>query len=74
MAINSDKISTLRSINQHIAGTKFKAAKEVAGWMGALQAQDYGMSKCALGIRLQNTTESAINNEIDSGDSLCKRW
>ncbi len=70
MAMNSDNISTLRSINQHIAGTKFKTAKEVAGWMGALQAQDYSMSKLALGIRLQNATESAINNEIDSGDII----
>ena len=41
-----------RIINQQLAGTKFKSAKEIVRWMGAMQAQDYVMSKWAVGVRL----------------------
>lgn len=34
-------IITLRLINQQLAGPRFKAAKELVGWMGAMQAQVY---------------------------------
>jgi hypothetical protein len=57
-----------RSLNQQLSNPKFKSAKEVAGWMGALQAQDYSMSKWALGIRIPNSTEDAIIREFDSGN------
>jgi hypothetical protein len=67
MILNQDNISILRSVNQQIVDPKFSAAKEIAFWMGALQAQDYQMSKWAFGSRLQNSTETDINKEIDSG-------
>lgn len=70
MTINPKNISSLRSFNQQITVTKFKTAKEIAGWLGAIQAQDYNMVKWALGIRLQNSTEIGINNEIDSGSII----
>jgi hypothetical protein len=65
-----ENISVLRTLNQQITNPKFKSAKEIAGWMGALQAQDYSMSKWAFGIRLQNSTEIAINREINSGNII----
>lgn len=67
MTIDPDNISSLRSLNQQITVSKFKTAKEIASWLGAIQAQDYNMAKWALGIRLPNSTEIVINNEIDSG-------
>ena len=67
MTMDLDYIPALRSANQQLNNSKFKTAKELAGWMGALQAQDYSMSKWALGIRLQNSTEASINDEINSG-------
>jgi hypothetical protein len=70
MTLDSDKISSLRSFNQKITGSKFKTVKEVVSWLGAIQAQDYNMAKWALGIRLQNSTETVINNEIDSGNII----
>jgi len=70
MTTQADNISTLRSINQQLNNSKFKTAKEIAGWMGALQAQDYSMSKWAFGIRLQNSTEATINTEINSGSII----
>jgi hypothetical protein len=68
--MNLQRISALRSVNQFITDTRFITAKEVAGWMGALQAQDYPMSKWAFGVRLKNSTEFDVNNEIDSGDII----
>jgi hypothetical protein len=70
MTIQPDFISTLRSINQQLTAQKFKTAKEIAGWMGALQAQDYAMSKWAFGIRLPDSTEAAVNTEINSGNII----
>lgn len=68
--MNQNIIPVLRSLNQQLAYTKFKTAKALAGWMGALQAQDYNMSKWAFGIRLKNSTEALINNEIDAGNLI----
>jgi len=70
MTIDPDNISNLRSLNQQITVSKFKTVKEIAGWMGAIQAQDYNMAKWALGIRLPNSSEIVINNEIDSGSII----
>lgn len=67
MTLDPVNIPILRSFNQQITDSKFKTAQQIARWMGAIQAQDYTMAKWALGIRLQNATETAINNEIDSG-------
>jgi hypothetical protein len=65
--MDQDRITALRIINQQLTDSKFKSVKELAGWMGALQAQDYNMSKWALGIRLQDSTEADINMEINKG-------
>ena len=70
MTIDSNNISILRSFNQQITVSKFKTAKEIAGWLGAIQAQDYNMAKWALGLRFRNSTEIFINNEIDSGSII----
>ncbi len=68
--MNLGDISMLRFGNQHIAGSKFTSPREIAGWMGALQAQDFRMSKWAFGIRLKNSTEAAIDMAIDSGEII----
>ena len=36
-------IANIRLFSQQIVKTKFKTAKEIVGWMGAMQAQDYSM-------------------------------
>ncbi|MDP4221863.1 MAG: winged helix DNA-binding domain-containing protein [Bacteroidota bacterium] len=63
-------LSILRFKNQQIARSKFKTVKELARWMGAIQAQDYIMSKWAFGIRIQDPTEELVNNAIDSGEII----
>ena len=68
--MNLKDISYLRLINQQITGSKFASAKEIVGWMGALQAQDYIMSKWAFGARLPGSTEKSIESAMDKGEII----
>ncbi len=60
-------IANSRLHSQHITKEKFKTAADIVSWMGAMQAQDYDMSKWALGVRLPSSTEEDIEKAIDSG-------
>ena len=60
-------IATLRLNSQQLNGSLLKKAGELVKWMGALQAQDYAMSKWAVGIRLPQTTDQEIENAIHQG-------
>jgi len=60
-------ITTIRLYNQQLLGTKLKSPKAVAHWMGAIQAQDYAMSKWAVGTRLPGSTDESIEKAIDQG-------
>ena len=63
-------ITYLRLINQQIAAQKFKTANKLVDFMGALQAQDYNMSKLAIGIRLPGATEKTIEQSINKGEII----
>ncbi len=63
-------ISNIRLISQQIATTKFTTVKDIVGWMGAMQAQDYAMVKWAIGTRLPNSTIETIEKAIDQGEIL----
>lgn len=60
-------ITNIRLTNQQLAGTGFKTPKEIVGRMGAIQAQDYAMSKWAVGCRLPNSTDKIVQAAIDKG-------
>jgi hypothetical protein len=68
--MNTTDIAHYRLLNQQIAASKFKTAKDLAGWMGALQAQDVNMVKWAMGARLPDATEQEIETAIDKGDLI----
>ena len=68
--MTSNIISLLRLVNQQIAGTTFKTAKEIVAWMGAMQAQDYSMAKWAVGVRLPGSTDARIEAAITSGEII----
>jgi len=68
--MNSNDIALLRAVNQQIAAPQFKTVKEVVGWMGAVQAQDYNMCKWAVGVRMPGTTDKAVESAIDSGEII----
>ena len=64
------RISKLRLSNQHVPGDVFHSPKELVGWMGAIQAQDYSMAKYAIGVRLKNSTDQIIENAINKAEII----
>jgi Winged helix DNA-binding domain len=72
MSVNKMKkqITNLRLANQQITVHDFDNIKDLVGWMGALQAQDYGMSKWAVGLRVRDTTEKEVEGALDRGDII----
>jgi hypothetical protein len=63
-------IPNLRLINQQISGSKFTTAREIVGWMGAIQAQDLNMSKWAVGIRLPCSIQESIESALNKGEII----
>jgi len=68
--MNLSDISALRLHNQQIASTNFKTVKELVGWMGAMQAQDYNQAKWAIGVRLPHLTEAQIESAFNQGEII----
>jgi len=68
--MNQIDIVKQRIINQQLAGTEFKSAKEIVSWMGAMQAQDYAMVKWAIGVRLPGSTDEVIEQAINNGEII----
>ncbi|MFL6467347.1 MAG: winged helix DNA-binding domain-containing protein [Pyrinomonadaceae bacterium] len=68
--MNKSRIAQIRLANQQIVGTKFTEPKELVAWLGAVQAQDYGMAKWAVGLRLASATERSIEAAVDSGSII----
>lgn len=65
-----EDILHLRLLHQQIIHSKFKTVKALVGFMGAMQAQDYAMSRWATGIRLPGKTELAIQRALDNGEII----
>lgn len=63
-------ISQQRINNQKIVGSTFTTPSEVVAHFGAIQAQDYSMSKWAVGLRLSNATDESIEHAINEGAIL----
>ncbi|MEI7583135.1 winged helix DNA-binding domain-containing protein [Runella sp.] len=60
-------IAQQRLNNQRIIGTNFTTPAEVVAHLGAAQAQDYPMSKWAIGVRLPNATDESIEQALNEG-------
>jgi hypothetical protein len=63
-------IASIRLKTQQLAGTGLKSAAELVGRMGAIQAQDYAMSKWAVGIRLPGSTDASVEQALNDGTIL----
>ena len=61
-------IPTLRLVNQKIIVGHFDTPHALVTHLGAVQAQDYPMSKWALGLRLPNATDASIEVALDAGE------
>jgi Winged helix DNA-binding domain len=56
--------------NQKLASSNFKKPVEVVRWLGAVQAQDFGAAKWALGMRMLSATDAAIEKAFNEGKIL----
>jgi hypothetical protein len=62
-----------RLAHQQISQHQFKSPGEVVSWMGAVQAQDYLNSLWAIGLRLENSSETEIEKCI-AKKSIVRSW
>jgi len=60
-------IAQWRIHSQHIARQTFGEPHEIVKYLGAIQAQDYAGAKWALGLRLQNANDAAIEKAMAVG-------
>ncbi len=64
------EIARERLYNQCISGPKFKRPVDIVRYMGAIQAQDYAGAKWALGLRLQKSSDAAIDKALAKGSII----
>jgi len=60
-------ILRLRLAAQRLTGEKAATPTDLLAESGAMQSQDYGMSKWAIGLRLKMSTHDQVEQAIDSG-------
>ena len=68
--MNSIEIGRHRLTNQQIIGNEFKEPVEVVAWLGAVQAQEYALSKWSIGFRLADATDQMIEAAFNRGEIL----
>jgi hypothetical protein len=59
-----------RLLNQHIAASQLTTAPEVVNKLAAMQAQEYAMSKWAIGLRLPGSRDKDIETAFNRGEIL----
>ena len=68
--MNQVDIALLRLQQQQLASPVYERAEQVVGWLGALQAQDYGMAKWAVAQRTKSLTNADLDRAFDRGEIL----
>ncbi|GAA0195091.1 winged helix DNA-binding domain-containing protein [Fulvivirga kasyanovii] len=63
------EIATKRLAGQQIQNSAYRSAREVVAYMGAMQAQDFAMSKWAVGLRCSQTLEQ-VEAAMDKGEII----
>lgn len=63
-------IENIRMLSQQLASPHFEHPKALVSWMGAIQAQDYPMSKWAVGARLQSGGLQTVDEALKRGGIL----
>ena len=57
-------LTDIRMACHQLAEPEFGHPADLVGWMGAMQAQDYTMSKWAVGLRLKSATIAQVNEAL----------
>ena len=66
----SGAIVRRRLRTQRLTGAGFAHPEDVVGWLGAVQAQDYGPAKWAVGMRQRRATDAAVVRAFAEGRIL----
>ncbi len=70
MSIRTSDIGNLRLASQQLTVTKIKSAQDMVAWFGAIQGQEYALTKWSLGLRLSHFTDPEIEKELTDGRIL----
>ena len=68
--MNLTDLARLRLSSQQISSTQFSTSRQLAGWMCAMQAQDYAMLQWALGARLPGSTVADVEAAVASAEII----
>jgi hypothetical protein len=68
--MNISDVLSQRLINQKLSSPNFTKPVEVVRWLGAVQAQDYGAAKWALGLRMGVATDAVVEEAFNKGKIL----
>ncbi len=68
--MTNDSRLTNRLYNQQLSRQEFKTPQDVVAHMGAIQSQDYGAAKWALGQRVPGATDESIETAFTNGDII----
>src|SRR5512139_1699193 len=63
-------IPALRLFNQHLSSPDFEWPEQVVSWFGAVQAQDFAAAKWAIGLRMPDPAEDAVERALAEGAIL----
>lgn len=63
-----EALRNIRSASHQLAKPDFERPGEVVKWMGALQGQDYKMSKWAIALRMKGGALSTVNEALRTGE------
>jgi hypothetical protein len=56
-----------RLSGQRLTSSSFKEPQEIVSWLGAMQSQDFGMAKWAIGLRLPGANEATVEKAFNDG-------
>lgn len=65
-----NEIAGRRLAAQQIASGNFRTPRELTGWLGAIQAQDFNMVKWAIGLRTPGSTLVTVEKAINEGEII----
>ncbi len=68
--MTAKEIISQRLINQQIAETKFTKPEQIVSYLGAMQSQDWGMAKWAIGLRIPGIKNADVEKAYNEGKIL----
>jgi hypothetical protein len=68
--ITLEEIARARLRNQRLVGEQLDTPADIVRWLGAVQSQDFPAAKWALGLRLKDVDEAAIDHAFNEGAIL----